>query len=75
MYSGYKSEVWYTNRGTSFLLVSLNMDAILGEITFTRRRKRLDGINHGGGWKMPTQQIYHEWAHSKEKDQNSVWKF
>ena len=33
----------------SFLLVSLNMDAILGEITLTRRRKKLDEMTKGDG--------------------------
>ena len=33
----------------SFLLVSLNMDAILGEITLTRRRKKLDEMTRGKG--------------------------
>ena len=33
----------------SFLLVSLNMDAILGEITLTRRRKKLEEITTGDG--------------------------
>ena len=33
----------------SFLLVSLNMDAILGEITLTRRRKKLDEMTNGDG--------------------------
>ena len=34
---------------SSFLLVSLNMDAILSEITLTRRRKKLDDITRGEG--------------------------
>ena len=32
---------------SSFLLVSLNMDAILGEITLSRRRKKLDEMTKG----------------------------
>jgi len=34
---------------SSFLLVALNMDAILGEITLTRRRKKLDEMTKGAG--------------------------
>ena len=34
---------------SSFLLVSLNMDAILGEITLTRRRKKPDEMTKGDG--------------------------
>ena len=34
---------------SSFLLVSLNMDAILSEITLTRRRRKLDEMTKGGG--------------------------
>ena len=34
---------------TSFLLVSLNIEAILGEITLTRRRKKLDEMTKGDG--------------------------
>ena len=33
----------------SFLLVSLNMDAILDEITISGRRKKLDEIAKGEG--------------------------
>jgi len=33
----------------SFLLISLNMDAILGEITITGRRKKLDEMTKGKG--------------------------
>ena len=32
-----------------FLLVSLNMDAILGEVTIRRRKKKLEGITQGNG--------------------------
>jgi len=32
-----------------FLLVSLNMDAILGEVTIRQRRKKLSKITQGGG--------------------------
>jgi len=34
---------------SSFLLVSLNIDAILGEITLHQRRKKLDEMTKGGG--------------------------
>jgi len=33
----------------SFLLVSLNMDAVLGEITLHQRRRKLDEMTKGGG--------------------------
>jgi len=32
-----------------FLLVSLNIDAILGEVTIRQRRKKLEKIRQGGG--------------------------
>ena len=32
-----------------FLLVSLNIDAILGEVTIRQRRKKLDQMTHGNG--------------------------
>jgi len=34
---------------SSFLLVSLNMDAILGEVTLHKRRKKLDEMTNGAG--------------------------
>ena len=34
---------------SSFLLVALNIDAILGEITLTRRRRKLDEMTKGDG--------------------------
>jgi len=34
---------------SSFLLISLNIDAILDEITLRQRRKRLDGMAKGEG--------------------------
>jgi len=34
---------------SSFLLVSLNIDAILDEITLHQRRKKLDGMTKGEG--------------------------
>ena len=35
--------------GCRFLLVSLSMDAILGEVTVRRRRRKLDEMTHGNG--------------------------
>ena len=44
-----KSVVYLLTEVSSFLLVSLKMDAILGEITLTRRRKKLDEMTKGDG--------------------------
>jgi len=35
--------------GYSFLLVSLNIDAVLEEVTIRQRRKKLDEIREGNG--------------------------
>jgi len=40
---------------SSFPLAPLSMNAILGEITLTQRRKKLGDMTNGGvAWKMPT---------------------